>query len=59
MERQAAPSLPSDFFAELLKEGRHVLLLLDGLDEVADEDERACVSHISIKDTFAQIAGNR
>jgi hypothetical protein len=36
--------LPADFFARLLREGRSVLLLLDGLDEVADEAERAEVS---------------
>ncbi|MFA7242248.1 MAG: SUMF1/EgtB/PvdO family nonheme iron enzyme [Sulfuricellaceae bacterium] len=35
--------LPDDFFVQLLKEGRNVVLLLDGLDEVADEDERAQV----------------
>lgn len=38
---QAGFTLPDDFFTQLLAEGRDVLLLLDGLDEVADEDERA------------------
>ncbi|MCX6029058.1 MAG: SUMF1/EgtB/PvdO family nonheme iron enzyme [Chloroflexi bacterium] len=44
MERQAALNLPDDFFATLLEKGRHVILLLDGLDEVPNEDERALVS---------------
>ena len=44
MERQAALKLPDDFFATLLEQGRHVILLLDGLDEVPNEDERALVS---------------
>ncbi len=35
--------MPDDFFAQLLKDGRNLLLLLDGLDEVANEDERAAV----------------
>jgi hypothetical protein len=40
--RSEAPSeLPVDFFVRLLRDGRHVLLLLDGLDEVANEGERA------------------
>ncbi len=38
---QASDNLPDDFFVQLLKEGRNVLLLLDGLDEVANADERA------------------
>ncbi len=36
--------LPSDFFDRLLSSGHHCLLLLDGLDEVADETERRLVS---------------
>ncbi len=36
--------LPVDFFARLLKSGRSVILLLDGLDEVADEIERDIVT---------------
>ncbi len=35
--------LPADFFVQLLNDGRNVLLLLDGLDEVANENERADV----------------
>ncbi len=33
--------LPADFFVKVLTDGRNVMLLLDGLDEVANEDERA------------------
>ncbi len=44
LERQAGLNLPDDFFATLLNQGRHVILLLDGLDEVPTEDERALVS---------------
>ncbi len=33
--------LPRDFFSDLLRRGDRVLLLLDGLDEVANENERA------------------
>ena len=36
-------ALPTDFFSRLLQSGQHVMLLLDGLDEVANEDERALV----------------
>jgi formylglycine-generating enzyme required for sulfatase activity len=43
IERNCAPGLPRDFFARLLRGGRSVLLLLDGLDEVPDEAERAQV----------------
>ena len=38
---EAPFDLPADFFVRLLKDGRNVLLLLDGLDEVANEGERA------------------
>jgi formylglycine-generating enzyme required for sulfatase activity len=44
LERQAGLDLPDDFFASLLNRGQHVMLLLDGLDEVPNEDERALVS---------------
>jgi formylglycine-generating enzyme required for sulfatase activity len=44
LERQAGLDLPDDFFASLLNQGQHVMLLLDGLDEVPNEDERALVS---------------
>jgi formylglycine-generating enzyme required for sulfatase activity len=44
IERQAGLNLPDDFFATLLNQGRHVMLLLDGLDEVPSEEERALVS---------------
>jgi formylglycine-generating enzyme required for sulfatase activity len=44
LERQAGLDLPDDFFATLLNQGRHIMLLLDGLDEVPNEDERALVS---------------
>lgn len=41
IEKQADFDLPGDFLAQLLEDGRDVVLLLDGLDEVANEDERA------------------
>jgi len=41
ISKQADFDLPADFFVQLLKDGRDVILLLDGLDEVANEDERA------------------
>jgi formylglycine-generating enzyme required for sulfatase activity/energy-coupling factor transporter ATP-binding protein EcfA2 len=44
IERQAGLNLPEDFFATLLDQGQHVLLLLDGLDEVPTEDERVLVA---------------
>jgi formylglycine-generating enzyme required for sulfatase activity len=43
ISQQADFDLPADFFVQLLKNGRGVVLLLDGLDEVANEDERAQV----------------
>lgn len=43
ISKQADFDLPPDFFVQLLQDGRDVLLLLDGLDEVANEDERANV----------------
>jgi formylglycine-generating enzyme required for sulfatase activity len=39
--KQANFSLPTDFFVRLLEDGRNVILLLDGLDEVANQSERA------------------
>lgn len=36
--------LPSDFFVRLLQSGRSVILLLDGLDEIADAKQRAIVT---------------
>jgi predicted NACHT family NTPase len=41
ISKQADFELPADFFVQLLGNGSDVLLLLDGLDEVANEDERA------------------
>jgi formylglycine-generating enzyme required for sulfatase activity/energy-coupling factor transporter ATP-binding protein EcfA2 len=43
IEKQTGFDLPNDFFERLLIDGRSVLLLLDGLDEVPDEGERAKV----------------
>ena len=40
---EAALGLPIDFFTRLLHQGQSCILLLDGLDEVADERERALV----------------
>ncbi len=39
----AAVGLPDDFFERLLMQGKSCILLLDGLDEVADERDRAFV----------------
>ena len=41
ISKHADFELPTDFFVQLLKDGRDVVLLLDGLDEVANENERA------------------
>ena len=38
-------NLPPDFFHQRLKQG-HCLLLLDGLDEIADRDQRAAVAQV-------------
>ena len=43
ISQQAGFRLPVDFFERLLDDGRQVLLLLDGLDEVANEGERHSV----------------
>ncbi|MEZ4729555.1 MAG: SUMF1/EgtB/PvdO family nonheme iron enzyme [Caldilineaceae bacterium] len=40
IRQEAALGLPSDFFERLLMQGHSCILLLDGLDEVADERER-------------------
>ncbi len=47
--RQAYLDLPEDFFARLLQRGAPLVLLLDGLDEIADENQRVMVSR-SIED---------
>ena len=41
ISKDANFDLPADFFVKLLRDGRNVILLLDGLDEVANEEERA------------------
>ncbi|MCL4299459.1 MAG: SUMF1/EgtB/PvdO family nonheme iron enzyme [Anaerolineae bacterium] len=38
--QQGSFDLPPDFFQQLLRTGRQVMVLLDGLDEVPDENER-------------------
>jgi formylglycine-generating enzyme required for sulfatase activity len=43
IDQNAAIGLPDDFFKRLLVRGRSCLLLLDGLDEVARDDDRAIV----------------
>ncbi|MCX7112725.1 MAG: SUMF1/EgtB/PvdO family nonheme iron enzyme [Proteobacteria bacterium] len=43
IRKQAGFKLPKDFFTQILVDGRDVLLLLDGLDEVANDEERALV----------------
>ena len=49
---EGVPNLPGDFFSRLLATGRGVFLLLDGLDEVPDEDDRALV-RAQIESLFA------
>jgi formylglycine-generating enzyme required for sulfatase activity len=51
-EHEAIPNLPQDFFTALMVTGRDVIVLLDGLDEVADEDERSRVTQ-AIEDLVA------
>ncbi len=41
--RQSSFDLPREFFQQLLRQGQAVILLLDGLDEVPNEDARARV----------------
>ncbi len=43
IREQAALGLPDDFFERLLAVGQSCMVLLDGLDEVADERERILV----------------
>ncbi|MCP4287419.1 MAG: SUMF1/EgtB/PvdO family nonheme iron enzyme, partial [Gammaproteobacteria bacterium] len=44
IQKQTSFELPTDFFKQLLRsDGQNVILLLDGLDEVPNEDERAVV----------------
>jgi formylglycine-generating enzyme required for sulfatase activity len=43
IQQNAVPGLPADFFERLLRHGRSCLVLLDGLDEVADDSDRAIV----------------
>lgn len=52
--KQADFALPADFFAQIVKEGRDALLLLDSLDEAANEDERAAV-----RQAVEDLAGGR
>ncbi len=52
IDKQADFDLPADFFVQLFKDGQDVLLLLDGLDEVANENERAEVRQ-SVEDLVA------
>ncbi|MBV5273614.1 MAG: NACHT domain-containing protein [Lamprocystis purpurea] len=54
ISRQADFDLPADFFVQLLQDGRDVLLLLDGLDEVANEDERA-----EVRQSMEDLVGGR
>ncbi len=46
--------LPADFFSNLLQSGRRVILLLDGLDEVANERQREIVTQ-----TIEQLVAGR
>lgn len=43
-QNQSAFGLSEDFFAKLLEEGRQIILLLDGLDEIPDESYRVRVA---------------
>lgn len=43
VEKQSSFGLPLDFFHQLLSSGKGVILLLDGLDEVPNENDRARV----------------
>lgn len=43
IENETSFELPENFFVQLLREGQSVILLLDGLDEVPDDNERARV----------------
>ena len=52
IERQTSLNLPPDFLRQLLKQGKRLVLLLDGLDEVPNEAERAQVRQ-AIEDLVA------
>ena len=54
ISKQASSDLPVDFFVQLLKDGQDVLLLLDGLDEVANENERA-----EVRQSVEELIGGR
>ena len=54
ISKQADFDLPADFFVQLLKDGRDVILLLDGLDEVANENERA-----EVRQSVEDLVGGR
>jgi len=54
ISRQADFDLPADFFVQVLKDGRDCLLLLDGLDEVANESERA-----EVRQSVEDLVGGR
>ncbi|MDS4059946.1 MAG: NACHT domain-containing protein, partial [Candidatus Contendobacter sp.] len=54
ISKQADFDLPVDFFVKLLKDGQDVLLLLDGLDEVANENERA-----EVRQSVEDLVGGR
>jgi formylglycine-generating enzyme required for sulfatase activity len=43
INQEAGLGLPEDFFVRLLRGGKRCIVLLDGLDEVADEDDRKLV----------------
>ena len=54
ISKQADFDLPADFFVQVLKDGRDCLLLLDGLDEVANESERA-----EVRQSVEELVGGR
>ncbi len=54
ISKQADFDLPADFFVKLFQDGRDVLLLLDGLDEVANENERA-----EVRQSVEDLVGGR
>jgi formylglycine-generating enzyme required for sulfatase activity len=43
IEKQSSFDLPNSFFEKLLQNGQQVILLLDGLDEVPNEEDRILV----------------
>jgi formylglycine-generating enzyme required for sulfatase activity/energy-coupling factor transporter ATP-binding protein EcfA2 len=54
IRQEAALGLPTDFFERLLGQGKRCIVLLDGLDEVADERERMLV-----RQAVENLAANR